>query len=200
MMKPNLFYEKKLGGIALGVDEVGRGCVAGAVVAAGVILNDQVDVTEINDSKKLSANKREKIYSQLINQCIYATAYCSVEEIEKLNILQASLLAMRRVIAKIQQQHQFDHVLVDGNISPDIAMNNITTIIGGDGKSLSIAAASIVAKVTRDKMMEQLDKEFPQYQWKQNKGYCTAQHSRAIREHGICVHHRRSFLKNIIPQ
>ena len=194
--RPDFFYEKTLGGVILGIDEVGRGCVSGPVVAAGVMLNDQIDTSEINDSKKLSQKKREKIYHELINNCKYAVASSSVEEIEQLNILQASLLAMRRVIATMQQ-HSFNHVLVDGNITPDLLMNNIITIINGDSKSLTIAAASIIAKVTRDKIMNDLDKDFPQYEWKQNKGYCTAKHSHAIREHGICIHHRKSFLKNI---
>lgn len=194
--RPDFFYERKLGGTILGIDEVGRGCVAGPVVAAGIILNNKVDTSEINDSKKLSPKKREKIYHELINNCQYEVASCGVLEIEQLNILQASLLAMRRVINSMAA-HGFDNVLVDGNITPDISMTNITTVVAGDSKSLTIAAASIIAKVTRDKIMENLDRDFPQYQWKQNKGYCTVQHSHAIRSHGICIHHRKSFLKNI---
>ena len=196
--KPNFSYEKKLGGIILGIDEAGRGCVVGSVVAAGIILNDKIDISEINDSKKLSIRKREEIYHYLIDNCHYTTASSSVEEIEELNILQASLLAMRRVIANMKQQ--FDHILVDGNANPNIAINKIINIIGGDGKSLTIAAASIIAKVTRDRIMENLHDKFPQYQWKQNKGYCTPKHYHAIKKHGICIHHRKSFLKKILSK
>lgn len=195
-LKPNLLYEKKVGGIILGIDEVGRGCIAGSVVAAGVILNDDIDTSEIIDSKKLSLRKREKVFHYLKDHCYYSIGFSSVEEIEEINILQASLLAMKRVINNIE--HKFDHILVDGNISPDKSMNNISTIVGGDNKSLSIAAASIFAKVVRDKLMDNLDLDYPHYLWRQNKGYCTKQHIDAVKKFGITPHHRKSFLKNII--
>ena len=195
-LKPDFSHEKKVGGIILGIDEVGRGCVAGPVVVAGVILNDNIDISHINDSKKLSATKREKIFNSLKDNCHYLIESSSVEEIEEINILQASLLAMRRVINNIE--HKFDHVFVDGNISPDKSMNNISTIVGGDNKSLSIAAASIFAKVARDRLMYKLNEDYPEYLWKQNKGYCTKQHIDAIRKFGITPHHRKSFLKKII--
>jgi ribonuclease HII len=194
--KPNFLYEKKIGGVILGIDEVGRGCVAGPVVVAGVILNDNIDTSEIMDSKKLTPNKREKIVNYLKDHCYYLIESSSVEEIEEMNILQASLLAMRRVINNIE--HKFDHVFVDGNVSPDKSMNNISAIIGGDSKSLSIAAASIFAKVARDKLMDKLDQDYPHYLWKQNKGYGTKQHIDAIKKFGITPHHRKSFLKKII--
>ena len=195
-LKPDFSHEKKVGGIILGIDEVGRGCVAGPVVVAGVILNDNIDISHINDSKKLSATKREKIFNSLKDNCHYLIESSSVEEIEEINILQASLLAMRRVINNIE--HKFDHVFVDGNISPDKSMNNISTIVGGDNKSLPIAAASIFAKVARDRLMDKLNEDYPEYLWKQNKGYCTKQHIDAIRKFGITPHHRKSFLKKII--
>jgi ribonuclease HII len=193
---PNFSHDKNVEGIILGIDEVGRGCVAGPVVVAGVILNDNIDISQINDSKKLSATKREKIFNSLKDNCHYLIESSSVEEIEEINILQASLLAMRRVINNIE--HKFDHVFVDGNISPDKSMNNISTIVGGDNKSLSIAAASIFAKVARDRLMYKLNEDYPEYLWKQNKGYCTKQHIDAIRKFGITPHHRKSFLKKII--
>jgi ribonuclease HII len=195
-LKPDFSHEKKVRGIILGIDEVGRGCVAGPVVVAGVILNSNIDTSQINDSKKLSPRKREKVFDYLKNHCHYLIESSSVEEIEEINILQASLLAMRRVINNIE--HKFDHVFIDGNISPDKSMNNISTIVGGDNKSLSIAAASIFAKVARDKLMDELDKDYPNYLWKQNKGYCTKQHMDAIKKFGITLHHRKSFLKKII--
>lgn len=195
-LKPDFVFEKRIGGVILGIDEVGRGCIAGPVVAAGVILDDNIDTSQINDSKKISQNKREKIYNYLKENCKYVVKSSSVEEIEKMNILQASLLAMRRVINEIEGK--FDHVIVDGNISPDTSIDNLTTIIGGDSKSLSIAAASIIAKVTRDKIMEDLDKENPGYFWNKNKGYGTKQHVEAIKKIGITCHHRKSFLSKII--
>ena len=195
-IKPDFSFEKKIGGIILGIDEVGRGCIAGPVVAAGVILNNNIDTSQINDSKKMSPSKREIIYNYLKENCKYVIKFSSVEEIEKLNILQASLLAMRRVINDMR--YKFDHVIVDGNISPDASINNLTTIIGGDSKSLSIAAASIMAKVTRDKMMDVLGKENPGYYWNKNKGYGTKQHIESIKKLGITCHHRKSFISKII--
>ena len=195
-LKPDFFYEKKLGGTILGIDEAGRGCIAGPVVAAGIILNDKIDTSEINDSKKLTPKKRNKIYCDLVSNCYYVTALSSVEEIEKLNILAASLLAMRRIIEKTIQH--FDYVLVDGNANPLPSINNIVNIIKGDGKSLTIAAASIIAKVTRDRIMENLGNKFPQYHWEQNKGYGTFKHYHAIKKYGICTHHRKNFLNKIL--
>jgi ribonuclease HII len=195
-LKPDFSYEKKIGGIILGIDEVGRGCIAGPVVVAGVILNDNIDTLQINDSKKLTPSKREKIFTYLKEHCHYLIESSSVEEIEEMNILQASLLAMRRVINNIE--HKFDYVFVDGNISPDKSMDNISTIVGGDSKSLSIATASIFAKVTRDRFMDKLDQDYPHYLWRQNKGYGTKQHIDAIKKFGITPYHRKSFLKKII--
>ncbi len=195
-LKPDFSYEKRIGGVILGIDEVGRGCIAGLVVAAGVILDDNIDISQINDSKKIIPIKREILCNYLKNNCKYIIKSSSVEEIEKINILQASLLAMRRIINEMK--NKFDHIIVDGNISPDTSINNLTTIIGGDSKSLSIAAASIIAKVTRDKIMKDLDKENPGYFWDKNKGYGTQQHIEAIKKIGITRHHRKSFLSKII--
>ena len=194
-IKADFSFEESIGGIILGIDEVGKGSVAGPVVAAGVILNNNIDTSEINDSKKLSVSKREEIFNYLKIHCYYVVKSSSVEEIEKINILQASLLAMRRVIADIN--YRYDYIFVDGNVSPDQSKKNIKNIIGGDQKSLSIAAASIVAKVTRDKIMDNLDLKYPQYLWKQNKGYCTKQHINAIQKYGITCYHRKNFLSNL---
>ena len=195
-LKPDFSFEKKIGGIILGVDEVGRGCIAGPVVAAGVILNNDIDTSQIDDSKKISPNKRERICNYLKEHCKYVVKSSSVEEIEKLNILQASLLAMRRVINDIE--YKFDHVIVDGNMNPDVSINNLTTIVGGDAKSLSIAAASIIAKVTRDRIMDELGDENPGYFWNKNKGYGTKQHIESMKKLGITRHHRKSFISKII--
>ncbi|MFQ3307506.1 MAG: ribonuclease HII [Candidatus Midichloriaceae bacterium] len=193
---PNFEYEKNLGGKIVGIDEVGRGCLAGPVVAAGIILSDEIDVSEINDSKKISEKKRIKLHKYLTANCTYSIGISSVEEIEDINILQASLLAMRRVINQLSCHNV--HIIVDGNVSPDTSLANITNIVSGDQKSLTIAAASIIAKVTRDNIMKDLDLIFPQYYWKKNKGYGTIQHREAIKLYGTTKHHRDSFLSKII--
>ena len=194
--RPSFLYEKSVEGEVLGIDEVGRGCVAGPVVAAGVILNNNINTCEINDSKKLSAVRREKVFTYLSSNCDYVVKLSSVEEIERINILEASLLAMRRVIKNVSNS-KYNYIFVDGNISPEPTMSNIINIISGDKKSLSIAAASIIAKVTRDSIMDRLDKKYPKYLWKKNKGYCTRYHIDAIRQYGITPYHRKSFLRKV---
>ena len=183
-----------------GVDEVGRGCIAGPVTAAAVILNPQKIPSGLNDSKKVSSKNREKIFHSIQDTCIFCVAHSSVEEIDQINILQASLLSMKRAIWGLNIKPDF--VLIDGNKIPEGLDSKSETIIKGDSKSLSIAAASIVAKVTRDRFMSNLDKEFPGYDWSQNAGYPTKLHKSAILNIGVTPYHRRSFkpVYNILYQ
>ena len=174
-----------------GVDEVGRGCIAGPVTAAAVILNPQKIPTGLNDSKKLNLKNREKIFQSIQDTCTFCVAHSSVEEIAQINILQASLLSMKRAIFGLRIKPDF--VLIDGNKNQEGLESNFETIIKGDSKSLSIAAASIVAKLTRDRIMSRLDKDFPGYTWSQNAGYPTKMHKSAILDIGITPYHRRSF-------
>ncbi len=174
-----------------GVDEVGRGCIAGPVTAAAVILNPQKIPSGLNDSKKLNLKNREKIFQSIQDTCTFCVAHSSVEEIDQINILQATLLSMKRAILGLHIKPDF--VLIDGNKSPEGLQSNSETIVKGDSKSLSIAAASIVAKITRDRFMSCLDKEFPGYNWSQNAGYPTKMHKSAILNIGITPYHRRSF-------
>ena len=174
-----------------GVDEVGRGCIAGPVTAAAVILDPKNIPNGLNDSKKLSLKQREKAFSEIQEKCIFNVAHSTVSEIDQINILQASLLAMERAIAGLNINPDF--VLIDGNKSPEDLRAKYKTIVNGDSKSLSIAAASIVAKITRDRIMSRLDKEFPGYDWSKNAGYPTKFHKSAILNIGITPHHRRSF-------
>ena len=177
--------------VIAGVDEVGRGCIAGPVTAAAVILNPQKIPSGLNDSKKVSFKNREKIFQSIQDTCTFCVAHSSVEEIDQINILQASLLSMKRAIFGLNIKPDF--VLIDGNKNPEGLESNFETIIKGDSKSLSIAAASIVAKITRDRIMSRLDKEFPGYNWSQNAGYPTKMHKSAILDIGITPYHRRSF-------
>ena len=183
-----------------GVDEVGRGCIAGPVTAAAVILNPQKIPSGLNDSKKVSFKNREKIFQSIQDTCTFCVAHSSAEEIDQINILQASLLSMKRAILGLSIKPDF--VLIDGNKSPGNLESESENIVKGDSKSLSIAAASIVAKVTRDRFMSRLDKEFPGYDWSQNAGYPTKLHKSAILNIGITPYHRRSFkpVYNILYQ
>ncbi|AIF81802.1 ribonuclease HII [endosymbiont of Acanthamoeba sp. UWC8] len=192
---PDLRIEEQVGGIVVGVDEAGRGPLAGPVVAAAVIICNPALLGQVNDSKKLSKLKREKLFSLIKENAEYGIALASVEEIDELNILQATLLAMRRAIGLIKIK--FDNILIDGNISPYKKHENIFPIVGGDAKSLSIAAASILAKVTRDGIMNGLHMSYPHYGWDKNSGYGTKLHIEAIKTSGITTHHRKTFLRNI---
>ena len=179
-----------------GVDEAGRGPLAGPVYAAAVILREQFEPHGLNDSKKLTERKREELYDYIINNSLaYSIAYADVEEIEDINILQASMLAMRRAVDGLEISP--DYVLVDGNRLPDL-QQQATAVIGGDARSYSIAAASILAKVSRDRYMLTLDELYPQYGFKKHKGYGTKVHTDAILEGGPCPHHRLSFLKRLL--
>jgi ribonuclease HII len=191
--------ESTLGTIVAGVDEAGRGPWAGPVVASAVILNPDNIPAGINDSKKLSEKKRIMLYQEIINSSQVGIGIVSVQDIDKLNILQASLLAMQIAVNNLPVIP--DMALIDGNKTPDLQCKS-KAIINGDSLSLSIAAGSIIAKVTRDNIMQDLDKQFPQYDWKNNSGYGTKKHQEAINNHGITIHHRISFkpIKNIIQK
>ncbi len=180
-----------------GVDEAGRGPLAGPVCAAAVVLPEGVEIPGLNDSKKLTAKKREQLFPVIIEKALaYGIAYGTVEEIEEHNILNATYLAMNRAIEALQQSA--DYALIDGNRVPKSCPVACETIVKGDSKSMSIAAASILAKVTRDRLMEQLDSEYPQYGFAQHAGYGTKAHIEAIRTYGVSPVHRMSFLKNIL--
>ena len=189
-------YEKQYGiyQYICGIDEVGRGPLAGPVVAGAVILPKDCHILYINDSKQLSEKKREELYDIIMEQAVAAAVgYASVERIDEINILQATYEAMRDAISKLQ-------------VIPDILLNDAVTIpkveikqvpiIKGDAKSISIGAASIIAKVTRDKLMVKYDEVFPEYDFASNKGYGSTKHIEAIRKYGPCPIHRRTFIGN----
>ena len=177
--------------IIAGVDEVGRGSLIGPVYAAAVILNKKINKKLLKDSKALSKHKREILIKYIKKNSIWAIGKASVKEIEKINILNASLLAMKRAIKKLKKKPTI--VLIDGNKVPKIQSYKLKSIIKGDQKIPSISAASIIAKVTRDKMISSLGKKFKGYNWDQNYGYGTKQHLKAIKNLGITSHHRKTF-------
>ena len=177
--------------IIAGVDEVGRGSLIGPVYAAAVILNKSINKKILKDSKKLSKSKREILAKYIKKNSIWATGKATIKEIEKINILHASLLAMKRAIIKLKKKPSL--VLVDGNKLPNIKNYKINFVIKGDQKIPSISAASIIAKVTRDKMISNLGKNFKDYNWNKNYGYGTKQHIKAIKRLGITPHHRKTF-------
>ena len=200
----NLFeFDKSFNKVIVGTDEAGRGPAAGGVFASAVFINDvsiEKDLAKLNDSKKLSKKVREELYDVILNNTINSTICVEVEEIEKYNILNCSLKAMKlaceNVIAQLKT-NDFLLTIVDGNK----LIRNYTYpqqfIIKGDGKSASIASASILAKVTRDRYMDKLDEEFPQYNWKKNAGYLTKEHQNAILKYGVTKYHRKSFLNKL---
>ena len=179
--------------LVCGIDEAGRGPLAGPVCAAAVILPRDTQIEGLNDSKKLSDVKRRSLYDIITREAYaYGVAFASEAEIDEVNILNATFLAMERAVAALGLQP--DIALVDGNRRPPLGMP-VQTIVGGDGLSASIAAASILAKVTRDRWMEELDGQYPQYGFAVHKGYGTKRHYAALTEFGPCPIHRRSFLK-----
>ncbi len=183
-----------------GVDEVGRGPLAGPVVAAAVILDRSNIPQGLQDSKKLTAKRREALFEAIQNTARISIAEASVAEIDRINILQASMLAMNRALLGLAPR--VDHALIDGNrLPPDLPCSG-EAIIKGDNRSLSIAAASIIAKVHRDRMMEELACKFPGYGWENNAGYGTKQHLAALSTLGVTPHHRRTFrpVHNILYQ
>ena len=189
-MPPDLTYESGHEGLVAGVDEVGRGPWSGPVVAAAVILQREAIPPGIDDSKALSRSRREALYKRLQNCATIGIGAADVGEIERLNILGAAMLAMARAVEDLGVVPE--HVLIDGNRAPELPCPS-TTLVGGDRRSLSIAAASIIAKVTRDRIMAQLAVEHPGYGWERNAGYGTAEHRAALDRLGVTAHHRRSF-------
>lgn len=192
---PHFIYElrllKTLEGPVCGVDEAGRGPLAGPVVAAAVILQKGRIPKGLNDSKQLSEEDRESLYPQIIAMAVaVGVGEASVSEIDLVNIRKATHLAMARAVRALSVTAAF--ALVDGNDAPALPCR-CDTLVGGDGRSLSIAAASIVAKVTRDRMMVALHEEHPGYNWRSNKGYGTPDHLAGLKSCGVTVHHRRSF-------
>jgi ribonuclease HII len=178
-------------GLACGVDEAGRGPLAGPVVAAAVILDPTRPIEGLNDSKKLSAKRRDALAVEIRSKALaWAIAEASVEEIDRINILQASLLAMRRAVDALAVRPT--QALIDGNRCPELSCPALA-IIGGDGKVASIAAASILAKTHRDAGMQKLHTLYPQYGFDRHMGYPTAFHLAALREHGVTAEHRRSY-------
>ena len=194
---PDLFFEKKLveSGYKYiaGVDEAGRGPLAGPVVAAAVILPEEFSSNQLNDSKKLSSSKREKIYNELMNvdsKVISAFAVIDEVVIDKINILRATHMAMAQASSNLSIEPSF--VIIDGMPIKDFPFNN-ESIIKGDSKSLSIAAASVIAKVERDRIMLNYSKKYPEYKFEKHKGYGTKLHLEALKEFGPCKIHRKSF-------
>ena len=176
--------------ITAGVDEVGRGCLAGPVVSAAVVLKKSINLNLLKDSKKISFNKREEISEHIKKNSYYALGIASVEEILNLNILQASLLSMKRAIEKLEIKPGI--TLIDGNFAPR-GLTNYRTIINGDEKIKVISAASIIAKVYRDRFMIRLSKKFSNYAWDRNFGYGTKAHFEGLKKFGITSHHRKGF-------
>ena len=181
--------------VVCGIDEAGRGPLAGPVFAAAVILPEGLEDIGINDSKKLSEKKRDALFDLICEKAVsYGIGTASETEIDEINILNAAFLAMKRAVEQLSVKP--DLALVDGNRKPHTGIKEYT-IVKGDAKSISIAAASILAKVSRDRYMKELDEKYPQYQFAKHKGYPTALHYELIKEFGISPVHRRSFLKKI---
>lgn len=192
---PDLFleltYEDK---IVCGVDEVGRGCLAGDVYACAVIISEDFPkdiLDQLQDSKKISAKKREYLAGEIKKHATYSIGIATVEEIDEINILYAAMLAMERAVKSLPIRP--DVCLIDGNRSPNLNDYIVETIVKGDSKSSSIAAASILAKVARDKKMAELSEEFPYYAWERNAGYGTKAHLKGMHEHGLTHWHRTTF-------
>ena len=180
-----------------GVDEAGRGPLAGPVCAAAVILPAGAAIEGLDDSKKLTEKKRERLYDIIKQTAVaYSVAYGTLEEIESVNILEATYLAMNRAIEGLNVKPDF--ALIDGNRVPRGIKIPCETIVKGDSKSMSVAAASVLAKVTRDRLMLEYDKKYPEYNFKKHKGYGTKEHTELIKQYGPCEIHRLSFLKNIL--
>lgn len=197
-----LLYENEAKGkgykVICGVDEAGRGPLAGPVFAAAVILPENHVIEGVNDSKKLSEKKRDFLFEKIKEECVcYSIGTASEKEIDEINILQATFLAMKRAVDGLEIKP--DIALVDGNQIPPLN-TDVLTVVKGDAKSVSIAAASIIAKVSRDRYMLELAEKYPQYEFERHKGYGTKLHYEKIREYGICDAHRRTFLKKVLGE
>lgn len=187
---------RKTYNVICGVDEAGRGPLAGDVYAAAVIFDEHTVIDGLNDSKKLSEKKREALYHEIIDKAkAYCIATASVAEIEELNILRAAMLAMKRAMDGLK--NDFDCALIDGNKSPETGFKTIT-VVKGDAKSACIAAASVLAKVTRDRYMYEMAERYPQYFFEKHKGYGTKLHYEMLDKFGACEIHRMSFLKKLM--
>ena len=184
--------------IIAGVDEAGRGPLAGPVVAAAVIFDRKTFHKEINDSKRLSESKREELFGWIVENCkSYGVGIIDHKEIDEINILQATLKAMKSAVEQLQRKPNL--VLIDGNKSFHSALKT-KTVVKGDAKSFSIAAASIIAKVTRDRIMREASNKFPEYCWAKNKGYGTRAHRDAIKKFGASPFHRKTFLSRVLAE
>lgn len=190
-------FRDAYGGLICGVDEAGRGPLAGPVYAAAVILSPEYPIIGLNDSKKLSEKKRESLYDIILEEAVaYCISSASVEEIETYNILGATYLAMSRAVSGLSRSPVL--ALIDGNRIPPQLTVPAQSVVKGDALSESIAAASILAKVSRDRVLKEMDTQYPQYGFAVHKGYGTAAHTAAIREYGPCPEHRPSFLRKIL--
>lgn len=184
--------------VVCGIDEAGRGPLAGPVFAAAVILPENYSHPVLNDSKKLSEKKRDAVYDDIIKDAVcYSVGIATEEEIDEINILNATFLAMKRAVEGLVIKPDFAYI--DGNQYPKTGVNE-ETIVKGDGKCLSVAAASIIAKVSRDRFMLEIDKQYPEYQFSKHKGYGTKLHYEMIEKYGVSKVHRRSFLKKILGE
>ena len=177
--------------IIAGVDEVGRGSLVGPVYAAAIILNKNIDKKKFKDSKQLSKDKRKFLAKYIKKNCVWAMGSASLKEIEKLNILNSALLAMKRAIKKLKLKRTI--VLIDGNRLPNLNNYNLKCIVKGDQKIPEISAASIVAKVARDKLITKMSKKFNKYSWDKNAGYGTKEHLKAVKKFGVTKHLRKAF-------
>ena len=200
---PDFIIEKEVNSkgfkFVCGVDEAGRGPLAGPVCAAAVILPIDTEIKGLNDSKKLSEKKREELFPLIIEKAIgYSIAFASVEEIEEHNILNATYLAMNRAIEGLKVPADF--ALIDGNRVPTGIKVPCQTVVKGDSKSMSVAAASVLAKVTRDRLMLEIDKAYPHYNFKKHKGYGSKEHTDLILQYGVSPVHRPSFLKKLLGE
>ena len=194
--KPDYTIESQYEGLVCGVDEAGRGPLCGPVCAGAVILPRDLVIEGVNDSKKLSEKKREELFDIIKEKALYyGVGFASPEEIDELNILNATMLAMNRAVENCGVKP--DMLIIDGNCNKGINYDSVT-VVKGDAKSMSIACASILAKVTRDRLMTQLAKEYPVYQLEKHKGYPTTLHISLVREYGPCEIYRKSFLKKIL--
>ena len=184
--------------VVCGIDEAGRGPLAGPVFAAAVILPENYSHPVLNDSKKLSEKKRDAVYDDIIKDAVsYSVGIATEEEIDEINILNATFLAMKRAVDGLNIKPDFAYI--DGNQYPKTGVKE-ETIVKGDGKCISVAAASIIAKVSRDRFMLEVDKEYPEYQFSKHKGYGTKLHYEMIEKYGVSKVHRKSFLKKILGE